>query len=83
MLPMKSGDRVMQSLRGFSDVPVMCFGEGHGQTKIDLFRLGVDDYITKPFDLDELIVRVEAVLGRCDYRKLVGYARENKGGSKR
>lgn len=36
------------------------------QTKIDLFRLGVDDYITKPFDLDELIVRMESVLGRCD-----------------
>ena len=62
MLPMKSGDRVMQSLRGFSDVPA----KDTVQTKIDLFRLGVDDYITKPFDLDELLVRVESVLGRCD-----------------
>lgn len=67
MLPMKSGDRVMQSLRGFSDVPVIVLSaKDTVQTKIDLFRLGVDDYITKPFDLDELLVRVESVLGRCD-----------------
>lgn len=70
MLPMKSGDRVMQSLRGFSDVPVIVLSaKDTVQTKIDLFRLGVDDYITKPFDLDELLVRVEAVMNRCTYRK--------------
>lgn len=73
MLPMKSGDRVMQSLRGFSDVPVIVLSaKDTVQTKIDLFRLGVDDYITKPFDLDELLVRVEAVLNRCMYRKSSG-----------
>ena len=73
MLPMKSGDRVMQSLRGFSDVPVIVLSaKDTVQTKIDLFRLGVDDYITKPFDLDELLVRVEAVLNRCIYRKSFG-----------
>lgn len=73
MLPMKSGDRVMQSLRGFSDVPVIVLSaKDTVQTKIDLFRLGVDDYITKPFDLDELLVRVEAVMNRCIYRKSSG-----------
>ena len=70
MLPMKSGDRVMQSLREFSDVPVIVLSaRDMVQTKIDMFKLGVDDYITKPFDLDELLVRVSAVLGRCAYRK--------------
>lgn len=74
MLPMKSGDRVMQSLREFSDVPVIVLSaKDMVQTKIDLFRLGVDDYITKPFDLDELLVRVEAVLNRCIYRKSSGH----------
>lgn len=73
MLPMKSGDRVMQSLREFSDVPVIVISaKDTVQTKIDLFRLGVDDYITKPFDLDELLVRVEAVMNRCIYRKSSG-----------
>ncbi len=79
MLPMKSGDRIMQSLREFSDIPVIVLSaKDTVQTKIDLFRLGVDDYITKPFDLDELLVRVQAVLGRCNYRKSVGDAVGNK-----
>ena len=34
------------------------------QTKIDVMRMGADDYITKPFDLDEVLVRIEAVLRR-------------------
>lgn len=74
MLPMKSGDRVMQSLRGFSDVPVIVLSaKDTVQTKIDLFRLGADDYVTKPFDLDELLVRVEAVMNRCIYRESSGH----------
>lgn len=37
-------------------------------TGVDIsgFFYGVDDYISKPFDLDELLVRVESVLGGCD-----------------
>lgn len=80
MLPMKSGDRIMQSLREFSDVPVIVLSaKDTVQTKIDLFRLGVDDYITKPFDLDELLVRVEAVLNRCIYRESSGHSCGIKG----
>ena len=69
MLPMKSGDRVIARLREFSEVPVIVLSAKDTiQTKIDLFRMGADDYITKPFDLDELLVRVEAVLKRTAYR---------------
>lgn len=73
MLPMKSGDRVIARLREFSEVPVIVLSAKDTiQTKIDLFRMGADDYITKPFDLDELLVRVEAVLKRTAYRDGAG-----------
>ena len=73
MLPMKSGDRVIARLREFSEVPVIVLSAKDTiQTKIDLFRMGADDYITKPFDLDELLVRVEAVLKRTAYRAGAG-----------
>lgn len=65
MLPFQSGDRVIQKIREFSDIPVIVVSAKDTiQTKIDVIRLGADDYITKPFDLDEILVRVEAVLRR-------------------
>ena len=66
MLPLKSGDSVLTELRTFTDIPVIVVSaKDTVQTKIDLMRLGADDYITKPFDLDELLVRIEAVFRRC------------------
>ena len=38
------------------------------QTKIDVIRIGADDYITKPFDLGEVLVRIEAMLRRSGNR---------------
>ncbi|WP_195269763.1 response regulator transcription factor [Eubacterium sp. 1001713B170207_170306_E7] len=70
MLPYKSGDAVLQELRHFSDLPaIVISAKDTVQTKLDLFHLGADDYLTKPFDLDEVLVRVEAVLRRCGSRK--------------
>ncbi len=65
MLPFQSGDMVLQKVRDFSDVPIIIVSaKSMVQSKIDAIRMGADDYITKPFDLDELLVRVEAVLRR-------------------
>ena len=67
MLPFQSGDMVLQKIREFSDIPVIVVSaKSETCSKIDLIRMGADDYITKPFDLDELLVRVEAVLRRYD-----------------
>ncbi|MBP1572814.1 MAG: response regulator transcription factor [Oscillospiraceae bacterium] len=66
MLPYQSGDSVLSKVREFSQVPVIILSaKDTVRTKIDLIRIGADDYITKPFDLDELLVRIEAVLRRC------------------
>lgn len=65
MLPFQSGDMVLQKVREFSDIPIIIVSaKSMVQSKIDAIRMGADDYITKPFDLDELLVRVEAVLRR-------------------
>jgi len=68
MLPYQSGDMVLQKVRGFSDIPIIIVSaKSMVQSKIDALRMGADDYITKPFDLDELLVRIEAILRR--YKK--------------
>jgi DNA-binding response OmpR family regulator len=65
MLPFKSGDEVLSEVRSFSDVPViMITAKDLTSTKVDLLRLGADDYITKPFDIDEVLARIEAALRR-------------------
>lgn len=70
MLPYKSGDTVLHELRKFTDIPVIVISaKDLIQTKIDLLRLGADDYITKPFDIDEVIARIEANLRRRSFNK--------------
>lgn len=65
MLPFQSGDVVLQKIRDFSNIPVIVVSaKSTVQSKIDIIKMGADDYMTKPFDLDELLVRVEAVLRR-------------------
>lgn len=75
MLPYKSGDEVLREMRGFSDIPVIIISaKDMVGTKIDLLRLGADDYIIKPFDLGEVTARVESNLRRT--RKSIKAAAE-------
>jgi len=65
MLPYKSGDEILKETRKFSDTPIIIISaKDRVDTKIDLLKFGADDYITKPFDLGEVVARVESNLRR-------------------
>lgn len=65
MLPYKNGERLIAELREVSQTPVIVISaKSMMETKLEVLRLGADDYIIKPFDLDEVLVRVEVVLRR-------------------
>ena len=65
MLPYRSGDTILADIRKFSTVPVIVISAKETtQNKIDLLRLGADDYITKPFTPMELLARVNSHLRR-------------------
>jgi DNA-binding response OmpR family regulator len=68
MLPGLDGYRVLRTLRDEgSKVPVLILtARGEEADKVRGFRMGADDYVTKPFGLLELLARVEALLRRAD-----------------
>jgi len=66
MLPGLDGRGVCRRLRATSDVPViMLTALDDDRDKIEGLELGADDYLTKPFNPQELVVRVRAVLRRA------------------
>ncbi|MBP5267586.1 MAG: response regulator transcription factor [Ruminococcus sp.] len=65
MLPYKNGERLIAELRENGETPVIVISaKSMMETKLEVLRLGADDYIIKPFDLDEVLVRIEVVLRR-------------------
>jgi two-component system KDP operon response regulator KdpE len=65
MMPGMDGWEVCQHLRAASSVPIiMLTAKSEEIDKLRGFRLGVDDYVTKPFSFAELVARVRAVLSR-------------------
>ena len=65
MLPYISGAELIKELRIHSDTPVICLSAKSGiETRLEVLKMGADDYILKPFDLDEVLVRMEVVLRR-------------------
>ncbi len=66
MMPRLDGFSVCQRVREFSSVPIIILtARGNDQDKIRGLDLGADDYLTKPFSVDELLARVRAVLRRA------------------
>jgi len=68
MMPRLDGFTVTQRVREFSSVPIMLLtARGQDQDKIRGLDLGADDYLTKPFSVEELLARVRAALRRSQF----------------
>ena len=65
MMPKMDGFEVLEAIRQYSKVPVMMLtARSEERDELEGYKLGVDEYITKPFSPKILVARVEAVLRR-------------------
>jgi two-component system, OmpR family, alkaline phosphatase synthesis response regulator PhoP len=76
MMPRLDGFRVLRALRASGlEMPVLLLtARGMEPDKVLGFRLGADDYVTKPFGIAELVSRIAAVLRRVDHPRQPGGA---------
>lgn len=67
MLPGKDGWSICKAIRSKSSTPIiMLTAKGETGDKISGLEMGADDYVTKPFEVKELIARIHAVMRRTD-----------------
>ena len=67
MLPGKNGWQICQAIRKKSPVPIiMLTAKGETGDKVSGLEMGADDYVTKPFEVKELIARIHAVMRRTE-----------------
>lgn len=67
MLPKRDGFSLLNLLRKSSAIPViMLTAKGAEEERIRGFQQGADDYLAKPFNTTELLLRIEALLRRCN-----------------
>ena len=67
MMPVMDGWSVCSAIRSESQTPIiMLTAKGETDDKVQGLRTGADDYITKPFEMKEVLARIEAVLRRSD-----------------
>jgi two-component system KDP operon response regulator KdpE len=65
-LPDMDGTQVIAGLRGWTDVPILVLsGRSDSMDKVDALDAGADDYVTKPFAMDELLARLRAMTRRA------------------
>jgi DNA-binding response OmpR family regulator len=74
MLPKISGEQLCQRWRqeGLTTPVIMLTAKGQESEKVAGLNLGADDYVTKPFSLEELQARIEAILRRTRADRTVG-----------
>jgi two-component system, OmpR family, response regulator ResD len=66
MMPLMDGWETLKHIRGMSEVPVMMLtAKGTVRDKVTGLTIGADDYLVKPFDEEELMARVNALLRRA------------------
>jgi two-component system KDP operon response regulator KdpE len=64
-MPKLDGVEVIQGLRGWTQVPILVVsGRTDAADKVDALDAGADDYVTKPFAIDELLARIRALTRR-------------------
>ncbi|HKK91090.1 MAG TPA: response regulator transcription factor [Desulfobacteraceae bacterium] len=82
MLPMIDGFSVLRTIRKEDErIPVLILSaRGSSEDKVKGLRFGVDDYLAKPFDLDEFLLRVQRLLARRSWNARDG---EEKTGDKK
>ncbi len=65
MLPGKNGEDVLSYIRKEMDIPTIVISAREEiDLKVKILKMGADDYITKPFDIDEVLARIETNLRR-------------------
>ena len=64
-LPDMDGVEVIEGIRGWTSVPIVVLSaRQHGEDKVEALDLGADDYVTKPFAMNELMARLRAAVRR-------------------
>lgn len=65
MLPGKNGEDIIKELKQIKNTPVIVTSAiSDIDKKLDLFKLGADDYVTKPFNNDELLARINVHISK-------------------
>ena len=78
MLPKISGEQLCTRWRrdGLQTPIIMLTAKGQESERVEGLNIGADDYITKPFSLEELLARIKAILRRTDPARAVGQSFE-------
>lgn len=65
VLPVMDGIDIIQKIRSWSQTPIIIVSaRGEESDKINALDVGADDYVTKPFSIDELLARIRVALRR-------------------